>query len=174
MYLEMMRKIRDENPKLFERIKRLPKKARSGRMVDGLSMDQLVTFFRIGNLKKFYCNKNGRSEEITFFDAVGLLECVPDTPRHHVPDDYHNRLAINKQRFEHDTIQAEEPAGGRGAGRSNLSYIEKRLKDKAFRNCPKFTDADEEFIEGVRRMLSQGTMAKKVAQTIPQKYPAAG
>jgi len=95
---------------------------------------------------------------------------VPDTPRHHVPDDYHNRLAINKQRFEHDTIQAEEPAGGRGAGRSNLSYIEKRLKDKAFRNCPKFTDADEEFIEGVRRMLSQGTMAKKVAQTIKKEF----
>ncbi len=168
-YLEMMRRIRDKDPGLFEKIKRLPRKARSGRTVDGFSTDQLVTFFRIGKLKKFYCNKNGRSEEITFFDAVRLLECGPGTPRHPVPGDYHSRLAINKQRFEHDTIQAEEPSGGRGSGHSNLSYIEKRLKDKTFRNCPKFTDADEEFIEGVRRMLTRGTLAKRIARTIKKE-----
>jgi len=169
-YLEMMRRLRDEAPKLFEKIKRLPKKARSGRVVDGLTSDLLVTFFRIGKLKKFYCNRNGYSEEITFFDAVRLLECGPDTPRHHVPDDYHSRLAGNRQRFEHDTIQSEEPAPGRGGGRSNLNYIEKRLKDKAFRSCPKFTDTDEEFIDAVRRMIAQGTLAKKIAQTIKKEF----
>lgn len=169
-YLEMMRKLRDEDPKLFEKIKRLPKKARSGRLVEGASQDRLVTFFRIGKLKKFYCNKDGRSEEITFFDAARLLECKPDTPRHPAPDDYHNRLAINKQRFEQDSIQAEDPAAKRMGGRSNLSYIEKRLKDKTFRSCPKFTDTDEEFIDGVRRMIAQGTVAKKVAQTIKKEF----
>jgi hypothetical protein len=170
MYLEMMRKIRDENPELFEKIKRLPKKARSGRVIGDLVSDQLITFFRIGKLKKFYCNQGEHSEEITFFDAVNLLECGPDTPRHRVPNDYHHRLAINKQCFEHDTIQAEEPGTGRGGGRSNLSYIEKRLKDKTFRSCPKFTDSDEEFIDGVRRMLANGTMAKKIAQRIKKEF----
>ncbi len=170
MYLEMMRRLRDEDPRLFEKIKRLPKKARSGRVVDTIAADQLVTFFRIGKLKKFYRNQDGRSEEITFFDAVRLLECAPGTPRHPVPDDYHDRLEINKQRFEQDSIQAKEPAKARMGGQSNVGYVEKRLKDKAFRSCPKFTEADEEFIEGVRRMLSQGTMAKKTAQTIKKEF----
>ncbi len=170
MYLEMMRKIRDENPPLFEKIKRLPKKARSGREVGDLDTDRLVTFFRIGKLKKFYGNQGGHSKEITFFDAVSLLECGPDTPRHRVPNDYHHRLAINRQRFEHDTVQAEEPPPGRGGGRSNLSYIEKRLKDKVFRSCPKFTDADEEFLDGVQHMLTNGTMAKKTAQKIKKLF----
>lgn len=167
-FLEMMRKLRDEQPALFEKIKRLPKKARSGCQVDGLKSDQLVTFFRIGPLKKFYLNRAGESSEITFFDAVNLMECEPDTPRHPVPDEYYHWLETNKQRFAQDTLQGEESVYG--GGRSNVSYIEKRLKDKAFRNCQKFTDADEEFIDGVKRMIDQGLMAKKTAQTIKKAF----
>lgn len=169
MYLEMMRKIRDEDPKLFEKIRRLPKKARSGRKVDGLATDQLVTFFRIGNLKKFYLNQGGESAEITFFDAARLLACSPDTSRQPIPAEHYHWLETNKQRFEQDTVQEEAPAESR-SGRSNVSYIDKRLKDKAFRNCPKFTDADEELIDGVRRMIAQGVMAKKTAQTIKKAF----
>jgi hypothetical protein len=165
----MMRKLRDEQPKLFEKIKRLPKKARSGRQVKELSADQLVTFFRIGQLKKFYLNQGGESAEITFFEATDLLECGPDTPRHAIPKDYYLWLETNKQRFAQDTLQDEEPASS-GGGRSNAAYIERRLKDKAFRLCEKFTDADEEFIEGVRRMISQGLLAKKTSQTIKNAF----
>ncbi|ANA40323.1 helicase [Geobacter anodireducens] len=168
-YLEMMRVLRDEAPELFERIKRLPKKARSGRRVDDLAADQLVTFFRIGPLKKFYCNQAGESAEITFFEAVNLLECSPETPRQAIPKDYYHWLETNKQRFAQDTLQDDEPAGSAG-GRSNAAYIEKRLKDKVFRNCKKFTDADEEFLEGVRKMIAQGLMAKKIAQTIKKAF----
>ncbi|MBA1446012.1 MAG: SNF2-related protein [Chromatiales bacterium] len=168
-YLEMMRELRDEQPELFEKIKRLPKKARSGRKAEDVPADQLVTFFRIGPLKKFYLNEGGESSEITFFEAVNELECEPDTPRHPIPADYYHWLETNKQRFAQDTLQDEQPAGG-GGGRSNVSYIEKRLKDKVFRNCQKFTDTDEEFIDGVKRMIAQGLMAKKTAQTIKKAF----
>lgn len=168
-YLEMMRTLRDGNPHLFEKIKRLPKKARSGRKVDSLPVDQLVSFFRIGPLKKFYCNQAGESAEITFFDAVKLLECAPNTPRQAIPTDYYHWLETNKQRFSQDTIHDPDTTGPAG-GRSNLSYIEKRLKDKAFRNCQKFTDVDESFLDGVRRMMSEGLVAKKTAQTIKNAF----
>ncbi len=165
MYLEMMRKLRDENPKLFERIKRLPKKARSGRKAQNLKLDQLVTFFRVGSLKKFYLNEGEQSSEITFFDAANLLACSPDTPRHQIPPNYYHLLNTNKQRFAEDIFQDDTQVGNRG-GQSNIGYIEKRLKDRSFRNYPKFTDSDEEFIYGVIRMISQGLMAKKIAQAI--------
>lgn len=170
MYLEMMRKIRDEDPALFEKIKRLPKKARSGRSVDNLTENQLVTFFRIGKLKKFYLNQGGESSEITFFDAARALACAPETARKPIPTDYYHWLETNKQRFEQDTVQEETPAGSGTAGRSNLGYIEKRLKDKNFRLCPKFTDTDEAFIEAVQHMIAQGTLAKKTAQTIKKAF----
>ncbi len=168
-YLEIMRTLRDENPQFFEKIKKLPRKARSGRQVDALAADQLVSFFRVGLLKKFYCNQSGESAEITFFDAVKLLECGPDTPRQPIPAAYYHWLETNKQRFAHDTIQDEDSAGV-GGGQSNLGYVEKRLKDKAFRNCQKFTDDDEDFLDSVRRMMGQGLVAKKTAQTIKKAF----
>ncbi len=164
-YLEMMRKIRDEQPDLFEKIKNLPKKARSGYRKEILDADQLVTFFRIGKLKKFYVNKSGKSGEITFFDAVKELECKPDTGRANIPNEYYHLLQTNKIRFELDTTVGDEEIKGSG-GRSNAKYIENRLKDKTFKNFKGFTDYNDEFINGIKEMLLQGTIAKKTAQLI--------
>ncbi|MGI6225576.1 MAG: helicase-related protein [Peptococcales bacterium] len=164
-YLELMRKIRDDNPDLFEKIKNLPKKARSGFKKENLEDDALVTFFRIGKLKKFYINQSGKSGEITFFDAVKELECKPETPRANIPNDYFHLLQTNKTRFELDTTVGDEPTKGSG-GRSNAKYIETRLKDKSFKNFKGFTDSNDEFLNGVREMLAQGTIAKKTAQLI--------
>jgi superfamily II DNA or RNA helicase/HKD family nuclease len=164
-YLELMRKIRDDQPDLFEKIKNLPKKARSGFKKDNLVDDALVTFFRIGKLKKFYINHSGKSNEITFFDAVKELECSPDTKRENIPNDYFHLLQTNKTRFELDTTVGDEPNQGSG-GRSNAKYIETRMKDKSFKNFKGFTDSNDEFLSGVREMLAQGTIAKKTAQLI--------
>lgn len=167
-YLELMRKIRDDDPELFDKIKHLPKKARSGFKKEKVAEDQLVTFFRIGKLKKFYLNQNLMSREINFFDAVKILECKPETRRANIPTEYYHLLQTNKNRFELDSTAGEEPAKGSG-GRSNARYIETRLKDKSFRNFKGFTDSNDEFLNGVREMLAQGTMAKKTAQRIKKE-----
>jgi superfamily II DNA/RNA helicase len=164
-YLEMTRKIRDEQPKLFEKIKNLPKKARSGFQKSTIASDQLVTFFRIGKLKKFYINENGESREITFFDTIKELECNPATKRAQIPNEYYHLLQTNKTRFELDTTIGDEPTKA-GGGRSNAKYIETRLKDKSFKNFKGFTDSNDEFLNGVKDMLTQGTIAKKTAQLI--------
>ena len=164
-YLEMIRKIRDEQPELFEKIKNLPKKARSGFQKSTIASDQLVTFFRIGKLKKFYINESGESREITFFDTVKELECKPDTKRAQIPNEYYHLLQTNKTRFELDTTVGDEPTKASG-GRSNAKYIETRLKDKSFKNFKGFTDSNDEFLNGVKDMLTQGTIAKKTAQMI--------
>jgi superfamily II DNA or RNA helicase/HKD family nuclease len=164
-YLELMRKIRDDQPELFDKIKHLPKKARSGFKKDDLEDDALVTFFRLGKLKKFYINQSGKSNEITFFDAVKELECKPDTKRENIPNDYFHLLQTNKTRFELDTTVGDEPTKGSG-GRSNAKYIEARLKDKSFKNFKGFTDSNDEFLNGVREILAHGTIAKKTAQLI--------
>lgn len=167
-YLELMRDIRDKNPDFFKKIKELPKKARSGYVKPKLESNQLFTFFRIGKLKKFYQNNNGNSTEITFFDAVHNLECTPLTKRAKIPEDYYHLLQTNKARFELDSTIGNEPSEASG-GRSNAKYIENRLKDKVFKNCKTFTDTDEEFIEGVKNMLANGTIAKRTAQDIKKE-----
>lgn len=136
-----MRNIRDEQPELFNKIKQLPKKARSGSRKPELSADQLVTFFHLGKLKKFYRNQAGQSDEITFFDAARLLECRQDTPREEVPNDYYHLLETNKQRFQMDMMIDTDLEKG-GSGRSNLGYIENALRARSLitvGNSPKAT-----------------------------------
>jgi hypothetical protein len=164
-YLEKMRKIRDENPDLFQKIKNLPKKARSGFKNSTIESKQLITFFRLGKLKKFYINKNGKSNEITFFDAVYNLECTPIIKREKIPQDYYHLLQTNRARFELDTTIGDEPQTTPG-GRSNVKYIEQRLKDKSFKNFKGFTDSDDDFLESVNNILLLGTMAKRTARDI--------
>src|SRR5205807_437383 len=55
-YLTEIREVRDENPDLFSRVKRLPKKARSTKQIgpnESLA-PSLVTYFRQGKLDKFF------------------------------------------------------------------------------------------------------------------------
>jgi superfamily II DNA or RNA helicase/HKD family nuclease len=168
-YLEIIRTIRDKQPDLFEKVKLLPKKARCGMTKSDIKMDQMISFFRIGPLKKFYQNQKGHSKEITFFDAARELECQPETPKISIPNDYHHLLETNKQKFQEDMIQNIEDVNIKG-GQSNYSYIERRLKEKSFKNFKGFTEIDEEFLEGVRNLLGKGLIAKKTAQTIKKAF----
>ncbi len=166
-YLEIIRKIRDKDPGLFQKIKQLPKKARSGFVRAGLAADRSVAFFRAGNLKESYANENGGSREITFFEAVAALECAENTPRAGRPAGFFAPLRQNKAKFEPGAYVAEIPSTK--GGRSNTKYIEDRLSDIKFKHCNAFTDDEKAFIARVKAMLKQGTMAKETAVAIKGK-----
>jgi hypothetical protein len=166
-YLTMMREIRDINPALFDQIKKLPKQARSG-MKSKKDDNQMITFFRLGNLKKFYLYENKQSREINFFDAMNLIECEPDTERLSVPANYFNMLNVNKSKFGQDTTENSEMPAKKG-GKSNTDFIDNLLKDSVFKNYKKFTESDKEFIATVRMMLANGVIAKKTAQLIKKE-----
>jgi hypothetical protein len=173
-YLTIMREIRDTNPALFDKIKKLPKQARAGKALlpspdwKGVGGEVMITFFRLGNLKKFYLYENGQSQEINFFDAMNLIECKSDEARLPVPANYFNMLDINKSKFRLDTTENSEMPAKKG-GKSNTDFIEKLLKDPSFKNYKKFTESDEEFIATVRMMLASGVIAKKTAQLIKKE-----
>ncbi|MDD5673367.1 MAG: SNF2-related protein [Chitinivibrionales bacterium] len=164
-YLTLIRDIRDNNPDLFKRIKNLPKKCRSARKSNTITTNELISFFRNGYLKKFYSNNLEKVKELTFFDAVDLIECPENEKRESIEPDYFKMLSANKDKFEMDTCAGQEPGKKRG-GSSNVKYILFRIKAKEFSACAKFTESDEEFIRNVQHMLEQGTIAKKTAQNI--------
>jgi superfamily II DNA or RNA helicase/HKD family nuclease len=163
-YLTMIRAIRNDNPALFDRIKKLPKQARSG-MKPKTGSNQMITFFRLGNLKKFYLYREQKSAEINFFEAMSEMECKPDEHRQPVPNYYFDMLDFNKAQFRQDTTENSELPARKG-GKSNIDFIEKVLKDATFKSCKMFTESDEEFLGVVRMMLASGVIAKKTAQII--------
>ena len=70
---------------LFEQIKRLPKKARSGKKAPENIDDSLVTFIRKGLLKKFFVATYNGSSEMAFLDAMEILRCDPEEVKLSIP-----------------------------------------------------------------------------------------
>ena len=167
-YLKFIRDIRDNNPKLFEKIKRLPKKARSAKS-ENFDNDGLITFFRKGKLKKFMFSDGEQSEEIPFFDAVNIFKCEPDMNRQLIPKGYYDFLKKNKEQFDQITSdEIEEPGKSRG-GRSNEQYVIGTLKSDLIKKCTSFTDDDEEYIQVVLEKYNEGVIPKNITKRIKQK-----
>ncbi len=172
-YLKKIREVRDHQPSLFEKIKRLPKKARSCRewmtgSGDEPMTDAVVTFFRKGKLKK-YCLANGsEARELTFFEAVDCFECLPDTPRLPLPKDFYPMLERNKQAFDDLTSGETMEKTGYGS-KSNETYIIKRLKSREMKNFQGFTDDDEDFLQAVLRAFEYGIIPRNTSKRLKQE-----
>lgn len=95
-YLSVLRRIRDDNPKLFEKIVSLPMKIRSFKKS---SERALVSFMRKGSLNAFFKSNGESSERISFVDAANIFKCDPDEKRACEYDDFYEWLKINRNSF---------------------------------------------------------------------------
>jgi superfamily II DNA/RNA helicase len=167
-YLKFIRYIRDNNPDLFENIKRLPKKARSAKS-ENYDNDGLITFIRKDKLKKFMFTDGKQSEEIPFFDAVNIFKCDSDSSRMQIPKAYYDFLKINKEQFDQITLDEIQESDKSRGGRSNEQYVIGTLKVKEFQKHPSFTDDDEEYIQTVLEKYNEGVIPKNITKRIKQK-----
>jgi len=171
-YLNLIRKIRDDQPQLFERIKRLPKKARSGRVANaGESAPALLTYFRKGRLEKFFiagpADKTAR--ELDFFATARMLSCQPDASRADVGPDFYPLLDVNKAAF--DTTTTEDGDGQPAqAARDTGAKILLRLRSKEVRNFPGYTEDDEEYVRQVTRLLEDGALPRPTLKKLAEAF----
>jgi superfamily II DNA or RNA helicase len=195
-FLTEIRTVRDKEPDQFERIKRLPKKARSTRSLPGTfsltpsgglglsdgtasaaaqaqSLPALLTYFRQGKLDKFFVRASGSQPtvELDFMSAARILKPAdPKEARQPIPREFYELLDKNKAAFETATTADAGQAVSKHRGNPNDAYILKRLKDKAVRRCQQFTEDDEDFVGNVIRLVEEGSLpratAKKVATAL--------
>jgi len=181
-YLTEIRRIRDEDPDLFERIKRLPKKARSTRLWSAipeglvLSRPALFTYFRRGKLDKFYLSRaQSEASEIDFLSAVKVLKPADTAEiRFQIPELFYGMLDKNKAAFIEATASDTEATGTGSSSRSNDTYILKRLKAREIKHCKTFTDDDEAFIRQVVRLLENGALPKPTTKTVAEALKSEG
>jgi len=99
-YLNIIRQVRDENEELYQKIKNLPRKAKSGRNNKKLLSDKTLTFVRKGGLKKFFIADEKDSNEIFFLQAMKYLEVDENAKKVKIPKKYFQHLELNKLGFE--------------------------------------------------------------------------
>jgi superfamily II DNA/RNA helicase len=182
-YLTEIRDVRDQQPELFSRIKRLPKKARSTRNVKGTNdaaqakqFPALVTYFRQGRLDKFFLAEpaNSAASELDFFACAKTLKPANiEEKRQLIPQDFYSLLDKNKSAFEGATSTATDDASSQHRGGANDAYIMKRLKAKEIRSYHGFTEDDEAYLKQVSQLLGDGALprptTKKVADNLKKE-----
>jgi superfamily II DNA/RNA helicase len=176
-YLTEIREVRDKNPALFSRIKRLPKKARSTRVLQSgqdtgpTGFPSLLTYFRQGRLDKFFMANHVASYpvELDFFDVIKLLKPAdPAELRLAIPRDFYTLLDKNRDAFETTTSAEIDDLIPKHKGNANDAYILKRLKAKEITRYHGFTEDDEAYIRQVIKLLNDGALPKPTTKTVAE------
>jgi len=163
-YLRIIRNVRDKDPDLFEKVKRLPKKARTAREYDGEGRS-LLTYFRKGKLQKFFHSNDESTEELDFFSAARYLEVNKSTVRENLEEDYYKLLEKNKKAFTLATTE-EVPETKMKGGRDSASFVLKMLKSNQIKHFKGYTDDDELYIRKVMDLIEEGGLPKQTAKTL--------
>lgn len=170
-YLQIIKKIRDEDPELFKRVKHLPKKARSAKLMSSVGTNQpeyadsLLSFFRLGKLQKFFaCSPSDNSKELDFISAAKLLESSEKDKRQTLPGNHYDLLDTNKQAFYEATTIGEVESvrrKGRDGAKTLIDVLKATLK-----NGSKLTDEQEEYVRKVISKLSEGALPKQTIKEV--------
>jgi len=156
-YLQIIRDIRDNDVELFDRIKKLPKKACSGKALN-CPCNSLLSYFRRRKLEKFYLSDGISTKELDFFDAAKLFESSINDTRHSFGPEFYQLLEQNKEFFNQATIEDMPLSAARGGDTGRR--ILKILRSNPVRLFKGFTEDDEEFLEKVTRLLEEGSLPK--------------
>ena len=104
-YLQEIRAVRDKNRELFERIKHIPIKARATRIA---KENKVITFFKYGNLPKFYLTDKTQTIELAPIDSFSMIKAKPTESANCLPDFFYDMFNRNNGQFEQGLQAATE------------------------------------------------------------------
>lgn len=161
-YLKIIRDLRDENEALFIKIKNYPRKIRSAKYLDE---DGTLTFFRKGYMKRFFISDQSISREMTFLDAMKLMESDKEEKYHKISNNYYENLEQNKKELV-KTLQEEsmDISPIRKEGKSHDKTIIKTLK--ALNTYPKFTENEISKIHKLMDLFEDGAIPSSIGKEI--------
>jgi superfamily II DNA/RNA helicase len=160
-YLQEIRKIRDENPKLFQEIKQLPKKCRAARGTD--QKNGLITYLRKGRSQKFFFVQDASEpEEKDFIEAALLLKTEINEPKSIFTKNYYDLLKKNIEILDKSLEEDLSEYQTRRGSQDNATKLIKLLKAKNIRGSEVLTDHDVEFIDKVILKLESGALPKAI------------
>ncbi len=161
-YLRQIQDIREKDPALFEKVKRLPKKARSAKIAEE-KKEALITYFRRGKLQKFFMAGEGGAEELDFMSAADILESSPETERAKLSGRIYELLDENKDAFITATTEEYVETMGSKQGRDNIYEVIKILR-VTLKNKSQFTEQQEAYLLSVHDRLEAGSLPKQTVK----------
>ena len=166
-YLAVIRQIRDDDPKLFEMIKRIPKKCKAGKHSTDVQGEDTISFIRKGSFKTFYRFGQNDPVQLTFMEAIKFIESSPDEPKIHVGSAYYSQLAANEAAFDSMVIADEMVSIEKPMLTGNDAKVIRLLK--ALKGEPRLTDDQEAIIDLLISRWENGEIPAKIAKDVLKK-----
>ena len=164
-YLTFIRKIRDEEKGLFERIKNMPRKVRTAKRYEHKEDNALVTFFRKGKIKKIFIARDDGVKEIDFVAGAHILESRRNAKREKMGRNFYALLEKNKRAFDEVIRKEPEEPIQKSGGKDLESWLGRIIK-AILRPPNRFTDEEEEYLREVRHLLEIGGIPKQTLKKI--------
>lgn len=166
-YLAVIRQVRDHDPKLFDLIKRLPKKSKAGKRTALITGTQTISFIRKGALKAFFACDGSVPQQLTFMEAIGLIESLPEEKQLSVGREYYDHLSANDQAFDSMVIEDEAVSMERPMVTGNDAKVIRLLK--AIKTEPRLTDDQEDILDLLISRWQNGDMPARIAKDVIKK-----
>lgn len=167
MYLALIRQIRDNDPKLFEAIKRLPSKCKAGKRSKMIENTQTLSFIRKGAMKTFFGSSGDTTQQMSFMEAIPYIESLPEDNRIHVGSDYYQQFAANDHAFDNMVVEEAAVSIEKPMLAGNDAKVIRVLK--AIKNEPRLTDDQESIIDQMILLWESGEMPAKISKDIIKK-----
>lgn len=167
-YLAIIRQIRDNDPELFNKIKRLPRKAKAGKESVFVSNTGTVGFIRKGALKTFFLSTDEEdTKHLTFMDAIKYIQSAPEDKKLSVGHDYYEHFDKNSDAFDEYLVAEETISTEKAMVAGNDAKVIKMLK--AMLNEPTFTDDQEQKLQILITRWEAGEIPSKVSKDIVKR-----
>ncbi len=167
-YLKIIRDIRDNNKKLFEKIKRLPKKARVAKFFAG--KNATITFLRYGALKTFFLSDGGETKRLSFADAMDFLKCEKNTQVLPLSSNFFSQHENNCNEFANLLSNDDDDFFTAQFSRTEKNIIQTL---QALKTVTDFTDIEQETIQKMLAAWHNGTIPKKISSKVAEKIKTA-
>lgn len=165
-YLGIIRDIRDTNPDLFNKVKRLPLKAKTAKKDNLSDCDYTITFIRKGALKAFFETDAAETiaKQLSFMEAIKKIECSADEPKLSVSGMYYDHLKMNSKAFDDMMIAEEEISIEKTMVAGNDKKVITALK--ALKSAATLTDIEEDKVDIVIKRCENGELPAKITKSI--------
>lgn len=170
-YLAKIREVRDTDPILFNKIKVLPRKSKTGRFSTEIKKEATITFIRKGALKSFFLSDGEKTNGLTFIEAMRYLECEPEEKKIVVNSAYYDHYKANSMTFDESLIDDDVISTRKVAIRGNDATVMKTLK--AAISSGQLTDDQEQIAERIVQAIGNGDIPKNVTKEIVKQIKVA-
>lgn len=170
-YLAIIRQIRDNDPTLFSQIKRLPKKAKAGKICEQAEENSTIGFIRKGALKTFF-RTNGATKQLSFMEAIKYIEATPEDKKVSVGSDFYDQFDKNSDAFDDMLVEEEAVSTEKVMVAGNDAKIIRMLK--AMKNEPRLTDDQEEKLDILIKRWEDGEIPARISKGVVKKSKVVG